>query len=71
MASKELVKLVKEIESIAGSVPHYLYGSILSNFVEYVQKKMMARLKIMAAHCPSHLQVSDPKNLPRRGANLF
>ena len=28
-------------------------------FVTYVQKKMMDRLKIMAAFCPKDMQVSD------------
>ena len=40
-------------------------------FVSYVQKKIMDRLRIMGGHCPKNLDASDASNLPKRGAHIF
>ena len=40
-------------------------------FVNYFQKKIMERLKIMGGYCPKTMQVSDASNLGQRGAHIF
>ena len=40
-------------------------------FVAYTAKKVMDRLRILAAYCPKDMQLSDESNLKRRGANIF
>lgn len=40
-------------------------------FIDYVRSKILKRLRIMAAYCPSMYQVSDVSNLGTRGAFIF
>lgn len=40
-------------------------------FILYVQKKVMDRLRIMAAHCPKTLSVSNLSHLEQRGETVF
>lgn len=40
-------------------------------FILYFQKKLMDRLRIMAAHCPKNLSVSNLNDLEQRGETLF
>jgi hypothetical protein len=40
-------------------------------FLKYVQKKIMARLAILAQFCPKEMNPSDAGNLMSRGAHLF
>ena len=41
------------------------------DYVSYTGKKIMDRLRIMAAHTPRGMDPSDPRSVTERGANIF